>query len=247
MAGFGNASETTANYWYSDRVCQIVEIFKGVFGNQAETRLYPVMGTWTNVGPTGYFPVTKNVLTWHDNYKCVKAVAVTGYYGVGADSSGKKYDLCYLSNLTLSEFFALWNNESNWDTWLQTHLEQQQYIANFSLDMVAYESGLGLAGTPSAPCQQEFAAYIPRVLQDPRTQAVAYKNIQQFASLNATLMNIFSLTSWSYQIFGDWGQLNYMDSAGTEFGYKWAGILQYLDDHKTVTTRRDKMRHQQFH
>ena len=72
---------------------------------------------------------------------------------------------------------------------------------------------------------------IPNVLRDPRVEEMAYRNVVEFSKLNATLMNIFSSVGWSGQIFGDWGQLEYMDSIGTDGGYKYAGIQRWLSEH----------------
>ena len=81
---------------------------------------------------------------------------------------------------------------------MQIHAAQAKYIQSFGhLDLVAYESGLGLAGTPSTPCRDGFAALIPKVLRDPRVEAIAYRNIVEFAKFNATLVsviNVFLLT-----------------------------------------------------
>jgi len=232
--------ERAANRWYSDRVCQIKSIFDDVYGGaeHAKSRLNRVMSTWTDVPPTlGSFPVTMNTLTWHDNHRCVDSVAITGYFGLGQDSSNKSYDSCWLANRTVDEFIALWNNESAWQRWIQVHEAQAEYIATFGhLELVAYESGLGLAGNMHALCAESLAALLPRVLRDPRVADIAYRNIVEFSRLrNATLMNIFSTVGWSNKIEGDWGQLEYMDSVGTAGGYKYAGMQKWLSEQPPST------------
>ena len=232
--------ETAANRWYSDRVCQIKAIFDEVYGGaeHAKSRLNRVMATWTNVPPdSGSFPVTMNTLTWHDNHRCVDSVAVTGYFGLGKDSSDTKHDTCWLANRTVDEFIAIWNNESSWQQWIQVHEAQAEYVATFGhLELVAYEAGLGLGGTPHDPCAQSLAALMPKVLRDPRVAGIAYRNIVEFSRLrNATLMNIFSTVGWSNKIYGDWGQLEYMDSAGTDGGYKYAGMQKWLSEQPPST------------
>ena len=68
---------------------------------------------------------------------------------------------------------------------------------------MAYEAGLGLAGSMHDPCAQSLATLLPRVLRDPRVADIVYRNIVEFSRLrNATLMNIFSTVGWSNKVEG---------------------------------------------
>eukprot|EP01084_Bolivina_argentea_P001579 2912_1 len=212
--------------WYGKRVCQIRQIFDGVYGSKSSSALYSVLGT-------------QEVNSWitnqellNDNNKCVDGIAIAQYYCTYGLNDTQKLQM------TQDQLFDNIESQTTQQHYTAFMLKQEIVANNYTgvngnkLEVIGYEGSWGCTpDTYAQPMRDNLTTLYNNMCHNSRITQTVVDNLENFHNITGgTLFNMYDYIGFAGQ-YGNWGHLEFQDSYNNDVGnggYKFMGIQKYL-------------------
>jgi len=199
--------------YHAQRAVEIFEIWRDVFGAEADTRLVRVLAAQSANPWTG-----NQVLAWNDAYKQADAIAIAPYFhcaGQYVANDPKYYAPGYPSVSSAVKAAGrnrlLANCQHDIDTSIREQITAYRLLAErYDVALVGYEGGQHLVGVYGAENDEQLTALFHAANRDPRMRQLYTSYYNVWANNGGGMMAAFSATAAPGK-WGAWGLLEYQD------------------------------------
>jgi len=208
--------------WYGMRTAQTCDIWKSVWGADSP-RVVCVLGSQTGNSGVASQALDCPLWTGNGNAPCsnhnINAIAVAPYFG---NLQVQKSSLAAADGGNAQLFQAFVNDLSQVANQL---VQDQKYLANYKLPIIAYEGGQSLVSTDPAILSLYIAAN-----RDPRMGAAYTTAFNNWKSDGGQLYVVFT-DIYNPSQYGEWGALeSFMDTVSplSSAPPKWQAIQNFI-------------------
>ena len=204
--------------YYSHRSVEIFRIWEQVFGNN--NRLVRVMsGMATNV------PMTQMLLGYEEAFRHVDALAIAPYF------HGTQKDLKRVRSV--SQVFALLTSPQNKYSiprTMQVVEKQAKVVAQFGVDLIAYEGGQHLVAYKTHSKTEGSNPYLIAANRDKRMAKLYYDFLSGWKKAGGKLFVAFSAPR-EFNHIGSWGIKEYITQDANQTP-KYRGLLYFKKNNR---------------
>ncbi|WP_020560129.1 sugar-binding protein [Thiofilum flexile] len=192
-AGYSQNSVEAGQEYYVVRSLEVFKIFEEVFAERKD-KLVRLLGSW-DTRPD----LTKRLLTLHDAYKKIDAIAIAPYFG------GNVRD--FRTSTTVDEIFKYASEEGSYRSLAELikHIQEQTKLTReFGVDLIAYEGGQSLVDWVTRDAGEGPNPLFFAANRDPRMGELYTKMLNGWKDAGGGLFVLFS-SPRTCQWYGCWG------------------------------------------
>jgi len=188
------------NFWYSKRSVEIFEIFGGVLGASADTRMTRVLcgqAAWTLVG--------EQVLDFQDAYTKADVYAIAPYFGGNLGNYST-----YPTTMQMSVDQILDELELQIDVKVSNWITANKALCDArGIPLMLYEAGQRMAAEGPGLLQPTLIQKIIDVNRHPRMHEVYWRFLERWTELSDGQPAVFFVSCANFSQWGAYGHLEY--------------------------------------